>query len=103
MFVLLCSGTHVAYHGEGIETKDRAGTAARYCSRTDSAGRRDPTFQFRDVEGFTIKQRWTDHRQWSPRTCGAAAALLMVRLSQPFFPSRLNRFWIPLFHPWKAD
>src|SRR5580658_30583 len=32
---------------EGIETKDRAGSGAGYCSRTDSAGGRDPTLQFR--------------------------------------------------------
>ena len=39
-----CS-THVTHQGEGTGTKDRAETVARYCSRTDSVGRRDPTFQ----------------------------------------------------------
>ncbi len=61
---------HVAYHGQGIETKERAGIVARHCSRTDSAGRRDSTFG--GVAGVVFRQSPdTDCRHFSPvsRVC----------------------------------
>ena len=48
--------THVAHRREGIETKTRAGIGVRYCSRTDSAGRRESTLQLR-VSGETLSRR----------------------------------------------
>src|SRR5271165_1091429 len=44
---LLTRFTHVAHHREGLETKNGAAILWRNCSRTDSAGRREPTLRTR--------------------------------------------------------
>jgi hypothetical protein len=42
---LLIRLTQVAHHREGLEAKNGAAIGGRNCSRTDSAGRREPTLQ----------------------------------------------------------